>query len=369
MTFTQPQRIWQILILAVLLLTALPAQAAIQEIRVLATGVNRSSSKAAEIALEYAKLRAVYLMARKMQVPDASQKVAKLTEEQLREIIRGASVLQTRREGEITYADVTVSVLEEPLRRAMGLEPVEASKVNALTTARGILLLPVYVGKDRPYLWEKENPMHAPVRTQVMRQARGSVLMPAGDFDDRRLVGYDNALEVTSEELSPMFARYGVDEIVVAVVTLSKPGTLDPSSILLRRLPLPPNVSRVEEVLLKPENPAMTLEERAEDAAVAMAGAVTQIAGATSQLQRDALAEAQQIRVMFRYATARDLAEMQSAVRDAPGVMQLSMPAITLQGMEGVMYLSGPAAEVKKAIMAKGFMVRDRGEGWLVSVR
>ena len=75
MTFKQPHRIWQPLaVLMALFFMAAPAQAAVQEIRVLATGVDRSSARAAEMALDYAKKRAVYLVARKMQVTDASAK-------------------------------------------------------------------------------------------------------------------------------------------------------------------------------------------------------------------------------------------------------------------------------------------------------
>lgn len=336
----------------------------------LGTATDRSSHRAADMAMDYAKARAVYIMARKMQVDDAANKVAQLKPEQLHDIVRGATVLQSRRVGMITYLDVTVSVVEEPLRRALGIEEAAPSIVDGMASARGVLVLPVYVGKTRPYLWEKENILDGPVRSEVLRQARGAVLVPAGDFDDRRLVDYQNALEVKAEELEPMFARYGVDEIIVAVVTLGTERTLEPSSILLRRLGHPPDPSRVEEITVKPLQQSEPADARAQDAASAVASAVTQIAGATSKQQQEKLAKAPTLPITFRYATASELGLMQDAVRTAPGVMQLSMPAIALDTMRGVVYLSDEKDKVKQALVKKGLVVKpDGGEGWVISVR
>lgn len=369
MTFTQPYRLWQPLAVILALFFAVPAQAAaVQDIRVLATGVDRSSARAAELALEYAKMRAVYLVARKMQVPDASSKLAALKPEQWKEIVRGATVLQTRREGEITYADVTVTVVNEPLRRILGLEVADATPVDTVSTVKGLLVLPVFVGKERPYVWESENRMNDPVRTALLRQGRGAVMVPAGDIEDRRLVDYQNALEVTAEQLLPMFTRYGIDEIIVAVTTLGAANTLEPSTVLLRRLGRPPATSRVEQIVLKPASEKETIKERAQNAAGAIATAATQIAGATSQIQQAKLQDAPNLPVTFRYATAHDLASMQEAVRTAPGVLQLVMPAISLQNMSGVLYLSGKREEVRMGLVKQGFIITDQGDGWIISV-
>lgn len=369
-SINQPIRLWQSLAAALLLFfAAAPAHASVQEMRVLATGVDKSSAKASALALEYAKKRAVYLVARKMQVEDASSKLEKLKDEQWHEIIRGATVLQTRRVGEITYADVSVTVVDEALRRALDIQDPIASSTDGLTAARPLLLLPVFVGAQRPYVWEKENLVNEPVRSEVLRQARGAVLVPAGDFDDRRLIDYQNALDVTAEELKPMFTRYGIDEIVIAIVTLGPENSLEPTNILLRRLVTPPGESRVEQLSVTPLAAKETPEERAAQAAGAVAAAVTTIAGSTSELQQARMKDAPNLPVTFRYATARDLAAMQEAVRGAPGVMQLVMPAIALNEMKGIVYLSGDKDAVRQSLVKQGFIVADEGDGWRISLR
>lgn len=365
----QPIRLWQSLAAcAFMFLLAAPAQASIQEIRVLATGVDRSSVRANELALSYAKQRAVYLAARKLQVQDAGERVAALKPDQWKEIVRGATVLQTRREGEITYADVTVSVVMEALRRALDLPEVVPPAIDPAAVSHGVLVLPVFIGKDRPYLWEKDNLSSAPVRDEILRQSRGTVLAAAGDVEDRRLVDYQNALEVTGEELAPMFKRYGIDEIIIAITTPSAPGTPDPTAVLLRRL-VPSGKGRVEEITLPPQSEKDTLGQRVAQAAEAIAAAATQIAGSTSGLQQAKMTDAPSLPIRFRYATARDLATMQEAVRTAPGVLQLVMPAIALEDMSGVVYLSGEREAVRQYLVKKGFILSDTGEGWTIALR
>src|SRR6187399_2248714 len=94
---------------------AFPAFAAIQQVRVMAVGIDRSASKAQALAIEYAEKRAVYLTARKMPVDQPSAKIAALTDEEFREIVRGSEINKIRRRGERTYADITVSIVDTAL--------------------------------------------------------------------------------------------------------------------------------------------------------------------------------------------------------------------------------------------------------------
>lgn len=372
MSFKQTEWVWQplaSLFLAVCLLLAAPAaHAGVQEVRVLATGVDRSSSKAAALAVEFAKRRAVYLVARKMTVENVNDKLADLTPGQWAAVVRGATVLKLKRVGETTYADVSVTVVNEALRRALSLAEPVLQETQPQDSTRGVLVLPLLVGSNRAYLWEDDNLLREPLRGEALQQARGAVIMAAGDFDDRRLVDYQNALDVTVQQLQGMYTRYGVDEIIVAVVTLGDVDTMNPTKILLRRLPLPPFESRVESIELKPGKPNDTHAMRVEQATHAIAGAVTRIAGSTSQRQLVALQKAPQLPIAFRYATAQDLASMQQAVRQAPGVLQLVMPAIALQDMRGTLYLRGTKEQVRQYLLKQGYIVLDEGDGWLISV-
>lgn len=360
---------WYAVLLALCVgLLALPALASVQEIRVVGVGVESSSLKAEALALDYAKKRAIFLVARKLGVADASIKVAKFSDDQLGEILRGANVVNERRDGEVTYLDVQVTVVEEPLLRALKLPDDYGKTAPTTTVLRSVLLLPVMVGKDRAYLWEKENQLRPLVADELRRQAQGAgVLLPGGDFDDSRLIDHQNALTVKPDELKPMFARYGAEEIIIAVLKLSEAGTEDASNVLLRRLRL--SGGRDEIIDIPPGSADETVKVRLAKAANAIAGAVTEIATSTAEYDQRLREQAKKLPVRFAYAIPRDLARMQEAVRHAPQVLYLDLPSIALAQVKGTLYLKGEGDALRETLTKQGLIVTPAGEGWIISVR
>ncbi len=350
--------------MGMLLSVAQPVLAATQDVRVLGVGNDSSSLKAEEKAKEYAKKRAVFLAARKMGVKDASTAVAKLTEQQLNDIVRGMVMTQSRRVGEMTYADMTVTVVDDVLRRAMKLPALSRPEAEPL---RPVLLLSVYVGETRAFMWEKENILRVPLADEVRRQAHGEILLPGGDLEDLRLVDYQNALTVKPEELKPMFARYGAEEIIIAVFKPGATGTMDPSSAVLRRLKL--DSARDEVIEIFPESPEEISSARLMKAAAAIATAVTQIASSTAEREQLARDRAKKIPVRFAYTIPKDLARMQEAVRASPEVLSLEQPSIALSQVEGVIYLNGEEEALKESLKKKGIIVTMVSKGWQLSTR
>jgi hypothetical protein len=350
--------------MGMMLSAAHPVQAATQDVRVLGVGNDSSSVKAEAKALEYAKKRAVFLAARKMGVKDASASVAKFTEQQFKDIVRGTVVTQSRRAGEITYSDVTVTVVDDVLRRALKLPALSRPEAEPL---RPVLLLSVYVGETRAFMWEKENILRVPLADEVRRQAHGEILLPGGDLEDLRLVDYQNALTVKPDELKPMFARYGAEEIIIAVFKPGAAGTMDPSSAVLRRLKL--DSARDEVIEIFPESPEEISSARLMKAAAAIATAVTQIASSTAEREQLARDRAKKIPVRFAYTIPKDLARMQEAVRASPEVLSLEQPSIALSQVEGVIYLNGEEETLKATLKKKGIIVTVLSKGWQLSTR
>lgn len=350
-----------------MLLVASPAQASVQEIRIVGVGIDNSSMKANEQALDYARKRAVFLAARKLGVKDANKLVAKFTEREFNEIIRGATVTQTRRRGYVTFADVTVTIVDETLKRTLRLPENFGKPVALSPTMRGVLLLPVLAGQDRAYMWEKENELRAPLIDEVRRQSHGMVLLPGGDLDDLRLVDYQNALTVKPDELKPMFERYGAEEIIIAVLSLSKPGTADASSVLLRRLQLQGESNEVMEI------PVTGLEEssvdRLNNSVNAIAAAITQIASSTSEREQAIRRAATKLTVRFSYAVPKEFAKMQEMVREDPQVLYLDMPSIALAQVAGTIYLKGDYEALRQNLIKKGVIVTAINDGWRLSLR
>ena len=352
--------------LLVFALMPVGASAKLQDIRVLATGVDNSSYQASQKALDYARKRAVYLAARKLGVANAAELVAKFNDEQWRAIIRGSSVLQTRRVGEVTYAEVMVTIVDDALAHALRLPDAGKEKQVAAKT-RGVMVLPVYVTPGRAYMWEKENQLRGPLADEIRRQAQSGIILPGGDYDDLRLIDYQNALTVKAEELKPMFERYGAEEIIIAILTPSQGGTLDPSTVLLRRLQL--NASRNEVFEVAAENAEETAAMRLAKAVKAIAGAVTQITTSTAEKERLAREKATKQALTFTYTTPKNLADLQEAVRSSPQVIQLELPRIMLAQVVGTVYFNGDAEELRKHITKQGVIVRNVDGGWQLSSR
>lgn len=346
------------------------ASAAIQQVRVMAVGIDRSASKAEASAINYAKMRGVYLTARKLPVDNVGAKVAAFKEQDYKEIVRGTQINEIKRVGERTYADITVSIVDNALRRALDLP--EQSSLEGIgdeqTRMRGVLVLPVYVKASRPYLWEKENLLRDPLRDESLRQAHGAVLAPAADLDDLRLVDYNNVLTVTGKELEPMYKRYGAEEIVVAIYTPPSGGA-DPveESIILRRLT--PSASKAEKVQIPPVNEKDNSEVRLKRASVLIANAVTQIASATAIDDQARLAKARQIPIDFAYANPRELAKMQETLRAQREVLLVKLPTISLGEIDGIAYVEGDTQKLREKLKKAGIFVTDSGTGWKLSLR
>lgn len=352
-------------LIGLLVLGASPAMAGTQDIRVLAVGNDSSSLKAEAQALDYARKRAVFLAARKLGVKDPSGTVAKFTEQQFNDIIRGVNVVQSRRDGTTTYSEVNVTIVDEVLRRALKL-PALAQNPEDLKL-RAVLVLPLYVGRERAYLWEKDNQLREPLSDEIRRQARGGILLPGGDLEDLRLIDYQNALTVKPDELTPMFDRYGAEEIIIAVLTPGAHGTTDASSVLLRRLRR--DEARNEVLEIPPESAEETSAVRLSKSASAIAAAVTQIASSTAEREQAVRDKAMKLPVRFAYAIPQDLARMQKAVQSSPEVLTLDLPTIGLAQVDGTIYLKGNEDALKEGLIKQGIIVKVMSKGWRLSVR
>jgi hypothetical protein len=358
--------LWQPLAAAFVLAVASPAAATLQEIRVVGVGIESSSQKANALAIDYAKKRAVYLAVKKTGVANPGRVAAALTDDQLRQIIRGANVVQSRRKGEMTFHEVNVTLVDEALRRALKLPETEGAD-EADMNMRGILLLSVYAGGERAYMWEKENKLRGPLTDEIRRQAHGGVLLPGGDLEDLRLIDYQNALTVKPEELKPMFARYGAEEIIIAILKPGAVGTLDAATVVLRRLK--PDGERTELLEIVPAVIEETGSVRLAKAANAIAGAITQIATSTAERDAAARASAKRLTLRFSYAIPKELARMEQAVRTSAATLHLEMPSIALARAGATVYLKGEAEALRADLVKQGIVVTTTADGWQLSVR
>ena len=363
--------LWQLrkaIAAAILMAVTTPAMAAPQEYTIMAVGVDVSHTKAEVLAMEYAKARALYMSATKMGVKNAETRILQLAPDQLTQAIRGATVDKTKREGTTTYQLIRVTVAEDRFRAMMGVAAAPDPSSEQPAKSHSILLIPALVGEDRMFVWEKENTLRPQISDEVLRQSRGIIMLAGGDLQDLRLIDKENATKVTSDELKPMFERYGADEIIIASASTSQEDTTDLTHILLHRVTT--KEVRNEVIDLPPETKGDSKDMRLKAAAKTIVAATVQIASSTAENDRAKLDNATKIPISFIYNTPRDLARMSAIIRKAPSVLQLEMPSIALGDVKGRIYLEGgDKTALHTYLAARGLVVREKQDGWSVASR
>jgi len=330
---------------------------------VVGIGVHKKIEVAEELAVEYARKRAVFMLAEKWNLPDASARLSKLPQKVFDQSIRGAEVKKRARNGEILYVEVAVSIQDIPLRRALGME-VEAQKTPE--HMRGILVIPVYMDGDAVKVWGDANPLVAPLKTAVRGIGKEAVIVAAGDREDRSRIDYDNALKADYAALEVLAKRYGAEEILIAIVTPSLPESEDPTSILMERLM--PGDARLEEVTLK------TTKEQSPGARIAAAADTiaryaTVISKSVAEAQRKDWLKLPKYDVEINFTTIQEFGKIEAALRAGPGVVRLELPSIALQHVEGVMYVEGDIKKLRRYIQKQGIKLGGNEQFWTLSLR
>ncbi|MBN8544160.1 MAG: DUF2066 domain-containing protein [Alphaproteobacteria bacterium] len=343
---------------------AMPAHAALHEIRVIGVGIDSLRSGAEAKAVDYAKKRALYMLARKLGAQQVEAQLTKLSEAEIKEMIRGYTVVRTQRKDDVTYAEIKVSIVDTPLRKVLGL-PEENPEPQF--RRRGVMVLGVYMDGERPLLWEKRNPLTETLKSQSLKMGKGSVIIPVGDPEDLRVVDYNNILTIEYDEMKSLFERYGANEVMIAVVRTGLKGTTDPTDILLRRLT--DRGVKLERVSLTPKDKEQEESSRVQDAVNTIAQIATDLAASISIEERKMMEQAAQLPVTFSFITMKEYGDMQAALRSYPGFIQLEVPSVTLQHVDGRLYYDGNERRLRKHLEKSAIFVRPNAEGWTISLR
>jgi hypothetical protein len=360
-------RVWWLGLLFVPLigLMASPAHAALHEIMVIGVGIDNMRSEAEAKAIDYGKKRAIYLLSKKLGAVDSEVTLAKLKPETLKDMVRGYTIIRRERSEDRTYVEMRVTIVDTPLREALGLPEAEDGSNNF--RRRGILVLPVFVATERPLLWEKRNPLSQPLKSLALKMGKGSVILPVGDPDDLRVVDYNNVLTITYDRLKEMVARYGASEVLVAVVTLGLEDTSEPTDILLRRLTK--DQTKLERITLNPTNALERPDARIQAAVVAIAQVATDLASSVAVQEREALAAVTQQKVDFTFITMREFGEMQAALRSFPGFKQLIVTKSDLHLVHAVLYYEGSEKKLRAHLKKSAIFVRPGEKSWELNLR
>lgn len=333
-----------------------------QEVTVTGVGVHGDIEKAQVLALEYAKRRALYEMALKWNVDDLETKMKRLPAGVIAQSVRGARIVDFKREGEVLYTKTVVSVLDTPLKRVL---KVPLSDAPTIPRGLGVLVIPVFKDGEQMLVWDKSNPLRAPIRRAALTGGNQSVVVPLGDAKDLAEIDYDNILNARYPQFEGLLKRYGAKEVMVVLLT---PPDADnaPTRVL---------VNRISKDGMKPELLEIKAKEgsnmaaRYNDVALTVVRLAAQRASATSGEEREKRAKATAQPVIFRFTTMAEYGTVDKVLRAAPDVSGLEVKNIALQEVVGVLYHTGTPEKLRAYLEKHSVKLREEGDSWVLSLR
>lgn len=354
--------VWQWLPALLCLFFVGTAHAAMQEVTVTGIGVHPDIEKAQPMALDYAKRRALYEMALKWNVEDLQTKMQRLPAGVIAQSVRGARIVDFKREGDVLYTKTVVSVLDTPLKRAL---KVPLSMASNIPRGLGVLIIPVFKDGEQILVWDKSNPLRAPVRRAALTGGNQSVVVPLGDAKDLAEIDYDNILNARYQQFEGLLKRYGAKEVMVVLLTPPE-GEDAPTRVLVNRIFKDGMKPELLEIKAKKGS---NMAARYHDVAVTVVGLAAQRAAATSGEERDKRAKASAQPVIFRFTTMAEYGQVDKIVRAGPDVTGLEVKNIALQEVDGVLYHTGTPEKLREYLEKQSVKMREEGGSWVLSLR
>lgn len=151
-------------------------------------------------------------------VPESQQaQVPQVDASTLQYYVRDFSVDNERTSSVRYLADLTFRFSPEDIRSLLR----GAGVPFAETRGKPVLVLPIYSDGGEPTLWLDTNPWRAVWAQRPGDDGLVPLTVPLGDLDDLALIDAPRALAGDAEALTAIAERYGAEDVMVTVATLS----------------------------------------------------------------------------------------------------------------------------------------------------
>jgi hypothetical protein len=338
------------------------AAATMQEITVTGIGVHEYIEQAQILAADYAKKRALYEIAQKWHVDDLEKKLQRMNAATIAQSVRGSRVLDFKREGNVLYTKTVVTVMDAPLKRAL---KVPVTQNTPAAHGAGVLVIPVFKQGEQLLLWDKKNPLRAPIRRTALTHSNQSVIVPLGDAKDMAEIGTDNILHAKFDAFEGLLTRYAAKEVLVVLFSAPEEES-DISRVLVNRIYKGGNKPEILDIKSK-KGSAMSAKYH--DIATTVIRIAAERAAATAMEQRKSRAKLTAQKLVFRFTTMGEYGTLTELLRACEIVKDLEVNTIALQEVHGVLYHDNKARELRAYFDKKGIKLYEEGDTWVVSLR
>lgn len=342
-------------------LLAVPAQAGVEEIEVIAdvTGANPVESQ--KMAIDYAKKRAFFLLLSKHN-PEKAESIARsLNDVQIDQHIRGYQLVQDKVEGNRYIAQYQVSVSDDLVERLL----VSENTTPGHEAANPILVIPVLNANSEMLLWQDDNVWRSIWNGMALERGENLLIMPYGDPTDRAAINSATALSSRYEDLAALASRYGAREIVVALAEVNQDSSPPGVRVTLRRLSAELDKRKV--TFYESPSAQDTPESALPSAARAVADELKDIARYYEGEEERRVANASTQKVQAQFRRLSDWVAMKSKLSQLPQVVRLDVDAIDIQTADATLYFNGSPDTMRQIMEANGLAVNPTGDSWSLS--
>ncbi len=260
-------------------------------------------------------------------------------------------------------ADVTFRFDKSMLHRLTGTKDKDTPQEGAAGDA--LLIVPPYDTGGDMLLFDRANLWRAILNNVALEIGQGALVMPFGDPRDEAALTDESIIAPDVQEMARLASRYGTRNVVIAYAR----------SRMFENKPI------VEVILRKPggkkeDERVLQYKARSEDETLDLM--LARAARDVSLRLRDDIehytlfGDNEQNRIKglvlrLEYQHGREWRNMRRMLDTMPGLVKLSVGAISTDYAQVTLMYRGTPELIKKALLAQGFTVNTEHDYWLLS--
>ena len=320
-----------------------------------------TASAARDIALSAARHTAFSRLTRRIVLPQDLMRVALPADDALTNLITDFEVADEKSRGQRYLAHLTMRFDPEKVRTLFRQSNIRHSE----TSAKSMLILPVYDGPAGRLLWEINiwrDALNAAVTNAGAADDRlAPLLLPLGDFEDVSAVSADQAVTGDMQRLGAMIRRYRVGGVLLmhAVQSQSQSATGGLAfDVTLRRPGAAEENVRIERFEGGPGEAAEQILQRA---------SLMLVRGIQEEwLIETALDFSQQasLEVSAQLASLPDWLVMQKRLTDTPMIQRIDLRALSVTGAQVNLHFLGTPEKLASALSQHGLTLTQEAGYW-----
>lgn len=338
------------------------------EVQVQASADNATDARA--LALKEAEQKAFRQLLEQYAPERADMIAAHMPPEQVSAMVTGFELVEEKMTADTYRATVIISFDPAPMRRLIGPAPQPQAQAGAESAEpappAAVMALPVLRKDGQLYLWEGDNFWRNVWNSVALEKGGGRVVMPYGDPSDLLLLRSGEAPGAPPEKLLQLAARYGTQDVLLALASYRTDSPVTALDIALTRIGKQRrDTSRATYMAEEGETYEGLLVRAANDIVRQTADDLR----AASAAGGDASAPPSSIEAIARAPQARDWNLLRGKLEALPAVQAVEPRGVSYGQVEMRIIYRGTPQALGESLLAADLAVSRAGDRLLLELR